>query len=81
MKNNLVKLRLAKNLTQERLCMELQKYGCYISRSTYSKYETGERNVSCENLCLFAKYFETTTDAILGIKQHEECQKRKGFKR
>lgn len=68
MKNNLKQLRTEKNLTQEKLCKELRKYGLYITRSAYSKYETGDRNISCETLCIFADFFETTTDEILGNK-------------
>ena len=67
MQNNLRKIRISKNLTQEKVCEELKKYGCYIDRTTYAKYESGSRNISCENLCVLAKYFETTTDSILGI--------------
>lgn len=65
MKNNLKQLRTEKNLTQERLCKEIQAYGLYINRSTYAKYESGKRNISCENLYIFADFFETTIDEIL----------------
>lgn len=67
MKNNLRKIRLSKNLTQNDVCNGLREHGCYIDRTTYAKYESGCRNISCENLCVLADFFETTTDYILGI--------------
>ncbi|MBR5562191.1 MAG: helix-turn-helix transcriptional regulator [Clostridia bacterium] len=72
MQNNLRKIRLSMNLSQKEVCCELQKYGCYIERSTYTKYESGSRNISCENLCALAKVFKTTTDNILGISNTKE---------
>ena len=39
MGSNLRKLRLEHNLSQEKLCAELQRNGCDIGRSTYEKYE------------------------------------------
>lgn len=66
MKNNLKELRLAKNLTQKQVCKELESFGLFIDRTTYSKYETGERNITCETLCLIADYFKTSIDYILG---------------
>ena len=65
--NNLRKLRNEKKLTQEKLCVELLKCGLEIKRKTYSKYETGNRKISCEMLIKFAEYFGTSTDYILGI--------------
>ncbi|MBQ2972869.1 MAG: helix-turn-helix transcriptional regulator [Clostridia bacterium] len=67
MKNNLKKIRLEKGLTQEKLCCELRKQGYYIDRTTYSKYETGSRSMSCEALIEFACFFGTSCDYILGI--------------
>ncbi len=65
MKNNLKQLRHSKNLTQDKLCKELKNLGLYIDRTTYAKYETGERNISCTTLCILADYFETSIDYIL----------------
>lgn len=65
--NNLKKLRINKRLTQQELCDELQTVGCYITRSAYSRYESGGRNIPCEMIIKFALFFETTTDNILGI--------------
>ena len=66
MENNLKELRLEKNLTQKQVCKELENFGLFIDRTTYSKYESGERNITCETLCLLADYFEVSVDYILG---------------
>ena len=68
---NLKKLREKRGLTQEALCCKLNELGFFISRSTYSKYETGDRNISNEALIIFAKFFNTTTDYILGLTSDE----------
>lgn len=67
MKNNLRALREDRNLTQEKLCKELCKIGCAVSRSTYSKYETGSRNIPCDILIKLAAFHGTTCDYILGL--------------
>ena len=69
MENNLKKIRNSRKLAQQNVCDELKKHGLYITRSTYAKYETGDRNISCEILCALADVFETTTDYILK-RQH-----------
>lgn len=68
--NNLKSIRKQKKWTQNRVCNELKKYDCHISRSTYSKYETGTRKLSGEMLVLFAQCFETSTDCILGVRDY-----------
>ena len=45
MGDNLRKLREKHNISQEKLCAELQRRGCDIGRSTYAKYEAGELNI------------------------------------
>ncbi len=67
--NNLKNLRLKKGLTQEKLCQKLKESGCFITRSAYSRYESGSRNIPCEFLIMFAKFYETTTDDILDYKK------------
>lgn len=42
---NLRKLRKQNNFSQEKLCVELQRHGCDIGRSTYEKYESGQLNI------------------------------------
>lgn len=68
MKNNLIALREERNLTQKELCQMLQKQGFYIARTTYSKYETGSRGMSCEALVEFALFYGVSCDYILGLK-------------
>ncbi len=65
--DKLKELRNQKNITQEKLCKELCKIGCAVSRSTYSKYETGSRNIPCDVLIKLAAFYETTCDYILGL--------------
>lgn len=63
---NLRKLRYKSGLSQEKLCVQLQKRACDIGRSTYAKYETNRLNVRIEVLvalkdiynCAFDDFFE-----------------------
>lgn len=66
-KNNLSKLRERKGITQKVLCEELEKRGCFITRSAYSKYETGDRNIPCDTLIDLAELFGTSIDCVLGL--------------
>ena len=68
MKTELKKIRLSKKMTQNDVCEELKKYGYYICRSTYTKYETGANSLPCEILVALTKCFDTSADEILGIK-------------
>lgn len=45
MGDNLKRLRLSHNISQEKLCAELQRRGCDIGRTTYAKYEAGQLNI------------------------------------
>lgn len=45
MGENLKRLRLDHNISQEKLCAELQRRGCDIGRTTYAKYEAGQLNI------------------------------------
>lgn len=65
--NNLRILREQKSLTQEKICEELKKVDCYLTGSAYAKYEMGMRNIPCEVLVKFAKFYGTTCDCILGL--------------
>lgn len=80
MENKLKQLRLAKNLSQEELCKQIQGYGLYISRSTYSKYETGSRDFSCETLCIFSDFFDISMDEILMKQCKTSDAKAKNFR-
>ena len=66
-KNNLRKLREEKGLTQKDLCKLIAEKGYVIERSTYSKYETGDRSIPCDFLIIISRFYETSTDNILGI--------------
>ena len=68
--SNLYKIRTEKGWTQKKVCFELEKYNCYISRSTYSKYETGQRELTSEIIVKLAQCFETSTDCILGMAEY-----------
>lgn len=62
MGGNLRKLRLAHNLSQEKLCAELQRNGCDIGRSTYEKYEVGELNIRISVLIKLRKIYNCSYD-------------------
>ena len=67
MTSNLKILREERGLTQKELCEELKKVNCYITRSAYAKYETGIRDIPCEILVVFARFYGTTCDYILDV--------------
>ncbi len=54
-------------MTQEDVCNEMCNLGLYINRSTYAKYETGDRTPQLRILIALAICFDTTTDYILGL--------------
>jgi len=64
--DNLRALRDKHDISQEKLCEELQRRGCDIGRTTYAKYESGELNVRISVLlelkkiyqCSFEDFFE-----------------------
>lgn len=68
---NLKILREKNGLTQNKLCELSKEYGLYISRTTYSKYETQTNEMPYDVLIFFSKFFNTTTDYILGITEIE----------
>ena len=55
-------LREDRDLTQK----ELAEY-LHIKQNTYSQYENGQRQLPIEVLVALAKYYETSTDYILGL--------------
>lgn len=59
--DTLKQLRMRKKLSQKRFAQEI-----YISPSTVSQYETGHTMPSRENLERIAKYFDVSTDYLLG---------------
>ena len=62
MGDNLRKLRLNHNISQEKLCAELQRRGCDIGRSTYAKYEAGELNIRASVIIELKKIYNCSYD-------------------
>ncbi len=62
MGDNLRKLRLNHDISQEKLCAELQRRGCDIGRSTYAKYEAGELNIRASVLIELKKIYNCSYD-------------------
>ena len=62
MGDNLRKLRLDHDISQEKLCAELQRRGCDIGRSTYAKYEAGELNIRASVIVELKKIYKCTYD-------------------
>lgn len=55
-------LREDRDLTQREIAEFL-----HIKQNTYSQYENGQRQIPIECLILLAKYYNTSTDYILGL--------------
>ena len=62
MGGNLRKLRLDHDISQEKLCAELQRRGCDIGRSTYAKYEAGELNIRASVIIELKKIYKCSYD-------------------
>lgn len=62
MGDNLRKLRLDHDISQEKLCAELQHRGCDIGRSTYAKYEAGELNIRASVIIELKKIYNCSYD-------------------
>ena len=62
MGDNLRNLRLDHNLSQEKLCAELQRRGCDIGRTTYAKYESGELNIRVSVIIELRKIYQCSYD-------------------
>lgn len=63
--NELAKLRIKENLSQEELSHRLQLAGCDISRATLSKIELGKRQVYATEIVYFAKVFNVNVSSLL----------------
>ncbi len=61
-KNILRELREEKGLTQLQLAEEL-----HFSLSIVNKWENGKKNPSVETIKILAKFFNVTTDYLLGM--------------
>ncbi|NCC02108.1 MAG: XRE family transcriptional regulator [Clostridia bacterium] len=62
MGDNLRRLRDDKGISQEKLCVELQRRGCDIARSCYAKYEAGELNIRASVLIELRKFYDCSYD-------------------
>ena len=62
MGDNLRRLRVARKISQEKLCVELQRRGCDIGRTTYAKYEAGELNIRASVISELRKIYQCSYD-------------------
>lgn len=60
---NIKELRLGKNLNQLQFC-EIFK----VSHGTISKWENGKLEPDCDTIVEIAKYFNVSTDYLLGLE-------------
>ena len=58
MGENLRRLRDNADISQEKLCAELQRRGCDIGRTTYAKYESGELNIKISVIIELRKIYK-----------------------
>lgn len=58
--DNLRTLRDKYDISQEKLCEELQRRGCDIGRTTYAKYASGELNVRISVLLELKRIYNCT---------------------
>ena len=57
-------LRIEKGVTQEEVATAIG-----VAKSTFAKYDRGEREPNFETLKKIAQYFQTTTDYLLGLSE------------
>lgn len=62
-------IRLDKGWSQKKVCQELSKHNYNITRSTYTKYESGQRQLSALAVEKLALCFKVSADMILGIEK------------
>lgn len=62
MGDNLRRLRNQADISQEKLCAELQRRNCDIGRTTYAKYEAGELNIRASVLIELRKIYNCSYD-------------------
>ena len=78
MGQNLRRLREDHKISQEKLCAELQRRGCDISRTTYAKYEAGQLNIRASVLINLKKIYGCTYDDFFWGLDEESQQKQNG---
>ena len=64
-------LREDNDLTQKRIAEYL-----HIKQNTYSQYENGQRQLPIDALIALAKFYNTSTDYILGLTSNREPYKK-----
>ena len=62
---NIRKLRIENNLTQEQLSAKLQVLGCDITRSALAKIEVGQRHIYPDELKAIKSILKVSYDDIL----------------
>ena len=73
MGSNLRRLREDHDISQEKLCAELQRRGCDIGRTTYAKYESGELNIRASVIIELRRYYKCSYDEFFaGLDTNEE---------
>ena len=65
-------LREDADLTQQRVAEYL-----HIKQNTYSQYENGQRQIPIEALIVLAKFYNTSTDYILGLTNTKKAYPKK----
>lgn len=69
---NLRRLRIEHGYSQESLCVELQRHGTDIGRSTYQKYEEGRLNVKISVLIALKILYKCSYDEFFSGLAPEE---------
>lgn len=74
---NLRKLRLDHELSQEKLCVELQRHSCDIGRSAYQKYENGQLNIKVSVIVALRKIYNCKYDDFFeGLDENSDCKEK-----
>ena len=68
---NIARVRLSRGLTQEQVVARMQLMGSTISRATYSKIETGTRNITASDLLVLSRVLNVKLEVFF---QREESK-------
>lgn len=68
---NIARVRLSRGLTQEQVVARMQLMGSTISRATYSKIETGTRNIKASDLLVLSRVMNVKLEVFF---QREESK-------
>ena len=71
--DNLRALRDKHDISQEKLCEELQRRGCDIGRTTYAKYESGELNIRASVIIELRKIYKCAFDDLFEGLDNDPC--------